>query len=199
MVVEDKVQLPRLYLSWPSAPMNTRADALLDVLTDILTSGKNSRLFKSLVFDKQIAQSVRAYQDGSEIAGTLAIEVTAKPGKNLAEMESAVDTEITRLLNEGVTEKEIQTSVNRKEAQLVNGMTTVFGIANALATYYCLTGDANNINKEFDRFKGITPGELLAEAKDVFSSHKVVLSVVPEGKPDLSAEQNRKQPKGNSK
>ena len=199
MVFEDKVQLPRLYLTWSSAPMNTRADALLDVLTDILTLGKSSRLFKSLVFERQIAQSVRAYQDGSEIAGTLGIEVTAKPGKTLAEMESAVNSEIARLLNDGVSEKEIQTSVNRKEAQLVNSRTTVFGISNALATYYCLTGDANNINREFDRFRGISPDELHTEAKAIFSSHKVVLSVVPEGKSDLSAEQNSNQPKGNSK
>ena len=199
MVFEDKVQLPRLYLTWPGPAMNTRADAVLDVLTDILTSGKNSRLYKSLVFDKQIAQTVRAYQDGSEIAGMLGIEVTAKPGKSLAEMESAVNAEIARLLSEGVTEKEIQTSINRKETQLINSMTTVFGIGNALATYYCLTGDAGNFNKEFDRFKGITPDEVLREARTMFSSHKVVLSIVPEGKTNLSAEQSGNQPKGTAK
>ena len=64
----------------------------------------------------------------------------------------------------------------------------MLGVTNALATYYNLTGDANNMNKEFDRFRGITPAEVLAEARKVLKSNKVVLSVVPEGKPNLAAE-----------
>ena len=185
---EDKVQLPRLYLTWPSAPLNTREDAVRDVLTDILSSGKTSRLYKSLVYDKQIAQSVNSYQNGSEIAGELGIQVTAKPGKTLTEMETAVNRVLDDLLKEGVTEREIEKSINNKEAQLVNSRQTMLGIANALATYHSLTGDANNINKEFDRFKGITPAEILAEAKKVLTGNKVVLSVVPEGKTNLAAE-----------
>ncbi|MEK9139209.1 MAG: pitrilysin family protein, partial [Bacteroidota bacterium] len=72
LVVEDKVQLPRLYVTWPSARMNTREDAVREVLGDILSSGKNSRLYKSLVYEKQIAQTVFAFQNGSEIAGEFA-------------------------------------------------------------------------------------------------------------------------------
>jgi zinc protease len=188
MVLEDKVQLPRLYLTWPSASINTREDAVRDVLADILSSGKNSRLYRVLVYDRQIAQSVNASQSGSEIAGEFAITVTAKPGKTLTEMETAVDEEIARLVKEGVTHREIEKSINNKEAQLINSRQTVLGVVNSLATYQTLTGDANNINKEFDRYKDITPEEVVAEAKKVLSANKVVLSVVPEGKPDLAAE-----------
>jgi zinc protease len=188
MVYEDKVQLPRLYLTWPSARGNTREDAVLSVLSDILTSGKNSRLYKSLVYEKQTAQSVRCSQDGSEIAGQLEIQVTAKPGKTLAEMETSVNEEITKLLKDGVTPREIETSVNNTESQLINGVTTAFGKANSLATYFTLTGDAGNLNRELERYKGITPEEVVKQAKMVLSSHKVVLSIVPEGKTDLSAE-----------
>jgi zinc protease len=185
---EDKVQLPRLYLTWPSAPLNTREDAVRDVLSDILSSGKNSRLYKALVYEKQIAQSVNAYQSGSEIAGEFGIQVTAKPGKTLTEMETAVNEVLHKLLTEGVTEREIEKSMNNKEAQLINSRQTMLGVANALATYHNLTGDAGNINKEFARFKGITPAEVLAEAKKVLPGNKVVLSVVPEGKINLAAE-----------
>jgi zinc protease len=187
IVFEDKVQLPRLFLTWPSARLNTREDAVRDVLTDILSAGKNSRLYKSLVYEKQIAQSVSSYQNGSEIAGELGIEVTAKPGKTLAEMEDAVNEEITRLLRDGVTEREIEKSINNKEAQLINRRQTVFGVVNALATYHTLTGAAANINTEFARFANITPEEVLADARKVFNGDKVVLSIVPEGKPDLAA------------
>jgi zinc protease len=187
-VLEDKVQLPRLYLTWPSAPINTREDAVRDVLADILSAGKNSRLYKVLVYDKQIAQSVNASQSGSEIAGEFSITVTAKPGKTLTEMETAVDAEIARLVKEGVTQREIEKSINNKEAQLINSRQTVLGVVNLLATYQTLTGDANNFNKEFDRYKGITPEEVVAEAKKVLTQNKVVLSIVPEGKANLAAE-----------
>ncbi len=193
---EDKVQLPRLYVSWPSAPMNTREDAVLDVLTDILSSGKNSRLYKSLVYEKQIAQSVSAYQNGMEIAGQTGIIVTAKPGKTLTEMETALDEQIAKLLKEGVTQKEIQTFMNNKESQLINRRATVLGKTTALATYFTLTGDANNINTEFERFKDITPQEVLTIARKVLTDKKVVLSIVPQGKPDLAAERKTIEKKG---
>jgi len=196
MVFEDKVQLPRLYLTWPSPRMNTREDAVLDVLTDILSSGKNSRLYKTLVYDGQIAQSVSAYQYGQEIAGQLGIEVTAKPGKNLTEMESAVNAEMEKLLKEGVTEKEIETSLNNKEADVVNSRATVLGKANGLATYNALTGDANDLNRELERYEGITPQEVLAVAKKYFTGNKVVLSMVPQGKPELAAERKSIEKKG---
>ncbi len=187
MMFEDKVQLPRLYMTWPSAQRNTRDDAVLDVLTDILSSGKNSRLYKSLVYEQQIAQSLFSYQNGSEIAGEVGIVVTAKPEKTLTEIESAVQVQLERVLKDGVTLKEIQTSLNNKESSLINSRATVFGKANSLATYFALTGDPNNINKEFDRFKGITPNEVLGVAKKYLTKPNVVLSVVPEGKPELAA------------
>ncbi|MFN0157039.1 MAG: M16 family metallopeptidase [Bacteroidota bacterium] len=196
LVFEDKVQLPRLYLSWPSASMNTREDAVLDVLTDILTAGKNSRLHKTLVYDRQVAQSVSAYQYGMEIAGQTGIEVTAKPGKTLSEMETVVNEELERLLKDGVTAKEIQTSINNKEAQLINSRATVLGKANSLATYFTLTGNANNFNTELERFKGITPDEVLAVAKKVYGAPKVVMSFVPEGKTELAAERRSIEKKG---
>jgi len=195
IVFEDKVQLPRLYITWPSARMLTRDDAVMDVMMDILASGKNSRLYKSLVYEQQIAQTVVAYQNGAEIAGEASIQVTAKPGITLTEIESKVNAELARLFKEGVTEKEIQTSLNAKESQLVNNLTTMLGKANSLASYYTYTGDAGNINREFERFKGITEEELLTAARRIFAQSKVVLSVVPEGRMELAAHQTKSQTK----
>lgn len=196
MTFEDKVQLPRLYLHWPSAPIFTREDAVMDVLADILGSGKNSRLYKTLVYDKQVAQSVNSYQASMLLSSQFAVEVTAKPGKPLTEMETIVNDELAKLLKGGVTMKEIQTSVNHREATLTNSLATVLGKANQLATYYIFTGDPGNINKEFDRYKGITPEEVLAVARKVLGGKKVALSVVPEGKPELAAEQSTLERKG---
>jgi zinc protease len=196
LVFEDKVQLPRLYLHWPSPQAYTREDAVLDVVADILGSGKNSRLYKTLVYDKQVAQSVSAYQQGQMLAGKFAIEVTAKPGKTLSEMEKIVNDELAKLLKEGVTEREIQTSLNNREASLTNRLATVLGKANQLASYSIFTGDPEDINREFDRYKGITPSEVLAVVKKVLGGKKVELSIVPEGKPELAAEQKALERKG---
>jgi zinc protease len=188
LVLEDRVQLPRLYIVWPSVRGYTRTDALRDVLTDVLGAGKNSRLYKRLVYEKQIAQSVRASQNGSEIAGELMIDVTAKPGIGLSEIEKAVQEVLDDLIQNGVTEKEVQRSLNQKEASLVNRQATVLGKTNSLATAFTLTGNTENINRELDRFKGITPAEIVTDAKAAFGQHKVVLSIVPKGKLDLAAQ-----------
>jgi zinc protease len=199
LVFEDKVQLPRLYLAWHTAGRGTREDAVGDVLASILSSGKNSRLYRSLVLQQQIAQSANAFIDGAEIAGTAAIEVTAKPGKGLTEMEAATNAVLTDVTTNGVTASEIQAAVNGKEAQVVNRISTMFGIANGLATYHTLSGNASLFNKELDRFKDITPAEVQALARKIFGGHKVVLSIVPEGKPTLAAEPTTLQRKENPK
>lgn len=187
MTFEDKVQLPRLYLSWHSPTNFTREDAVLTVFADILSSGKNSRFYKSMVYDQQIAQSVFASANSSEIAGLFQITVTAKPGRSLAEMKTAVDSVLTGVLDKGVTEKEIDNAMARIESRIVNSAATEFGKANALCEYYCQTGDPNNINKQMDLYKGITPQEILTVAKKYLTQPRMTLSVVPVGKSELSA------------
>lgn len=194
MTFEDKVQLPRLYVSWHSAPNNSREDAVMDVLARILSFGKNSRLYKPLVYEKQTAQSVFAFQEGAEIAGSFQIQVTAKPDRNLTEMQTAVDSVLNDILTNGVTEKEIEKVLTAIEAQRFNSMatvgsvTTVLGKATSLASYYMYTGDPNNINRQLDLYKGITPNEVLTVARKHLTQSKVVLSVVPIGKPELAAQ-----------
>lgn len=199
LVFEDKVQLPRLYLAWHAAGRGTREDAVGDVLSGILSSGKSSRLSRALILEQQIAQSAHAYIDGAEISGTAVIEVTAKPGKGLTEMESATNAVLADVMANGVTQLEIQAAVNGKEGGVVGRLSTMFGIANGLATYHTLSGNASLFNKELDRFKDITPAEVQALAKKLFGGHKVVLSIVPEGKKTLAAEPTTLERKENPK
>jgi len=183
---EDQVQLPRLYISWHSPADFTREDAVLTVLADILSSGKSSRFYKSLVYDQQIAQSVFASASSMEIAGLFQIEVTAKPGRNLGEMKTAIDSILQQVLAKSVTQKEIDDALTQMEARIINRAQTKLGVANTLANYYCQTGDPNNINKQMDLFKGITPDEVLTVAKKYLTQPRMLLSVVPAGKPELA-------------
>ncbi|HYQ87150.1 MAG TPA: pitrilysin family protein [Bacteroidota bacterium] len=184
---EDKVQLPRLYVTWHSPATNTREDAVMKVVAEILSSGKNSRLYKPLVYERQVAQSANAAQGDMEIAGLFQITVTAKPGRNLTEMKTVVDSVLADLLAHGVTEKEIEKALTSTEVRVVNGVATVLGKAISMATFKSFTGDPNNINTQMELYKGITPAEVLAVAKKYLTKPRMILSIVPLGKPELAA------------
>ena len=188
LVAEDKVQLPRLYKTWHSPASNTREDAVLSVFGDILGSGKNSRLYKTLVYERQIAQSANAGQGGSEIGGTFQITVTAKPGKTLSELQTVVDSIVTDALANGVTETEVEKSLTNTETGIVNSLATVLGKAIALASFYDFMGDPDQINKQMDLYKGITPQEVQTVAKKYLQLPCVVLSMVPQGKTELAVQ-----------
>jgi predicted Zn-dependent peptidase len=160
----------------------------MKVLAHIMTRGKNSRLFKPLQYERQIAQSVSATQQGMEIAGLFQVQVTAKPDRNLTEMQTVVDSVVADLLAHDVTEKEIENAVTSTEVRVVNGAATVQGKATALATFYSYTGNPGNINTQMDLYKGITPAEVRSTAKKFLSRPRMVLSVVPLGKPELAAQ-----------
>lgn len=188
MTFEDKVQLPRLHLSWHSAASETREDAVLTVFGRILSAGKTSRLYKPLVYEQQIAQSVAAFQSGSEIAGTFDIQVTAKPGRTLGEMERAVDSILQDVLKNGVTAQEVEKVITSIDAQSINGIGTVLSKATSLASYYSYTGDPSRINRRMELFEGITPSEVVDVARKYLDNPRVVLSIVPAGKPELASQ-----------
>ena len=181
LVHEEPVQLPRIFLTWPASPRGTRGEALMDIVTTILTSGKSSRLYRPLVFGEQIAQSVNAYSDGKEIAGTVTIEATARPGVTLAAIETRIRDVIDEVLTAGVTPREIASAYNGKEAQLAAQRTTMLGVAGGLATARTLADDTGAFNRELGRFSDVTPEEILAEARRVFSGPHVALNIVPAG------------------
>src|SRR5262249_22504444 len=125
--ITDKVQLPRLYLAWLTPRRHEPGDVALDVVADILAGGKNSRLYKRLVYDMQIAQNVSAYQDSRELASSFQIVVTPRPGHTIEEVQKVVDDEIARLQRENPTERELQRSVNSTEASFYNRMERLGG------------------------------------------------------------------------
>src|SRR5579863_1756036 len=107
-VVQDRVPQARLYKVW-NMPQWGSADAdYLDLVSDVLAQGKNSRLYKRLVYDDQIATEVSANVDSREIGGQFDIEVTARPGDGLSKVEKATDEELARFLETGPTEHEME-------------------------------------------------------------------------------------------
>ena len=101
LLLEDRVELPRLYLSWHSPAMFTDGDAEMDLLSDLFANGKVSRLYKALVYERRIASEVMAFQNSRELAGFWQVLATAAPGHSLVELQQAIDEELARLTDDG--------------------------------------------------------------------------------------------------
>ena len=187
LVQEDNVQLPRLYLCWHTPPIFAGNDAANDLLASILAGGKNSRLFKRLVYDLQIAQDVSASNYSMMLGSIFQIEVTARSGHALKEIEGIVQDELIRIKREVPTQREMQRAVNQYEASFLVRIEDVDAKANLLNNYYQLTGDPDFFNEDLSRYKALDPGDITAAAQSYLGDDKrLMLSIVPKGKKDLA-------------
>jgi len=183
----DKVQLPRLYLAWLTPPHFTPGDAELDVVADILAGGKNSRLYKRLVYDTQIAQDVTAFQGSANLSSSFQIIATARPGHTIAELQKAIDEELQKLQREDPSQRELERSVNQIEASFYNRMERLGGFggkADQINGYYSETGDPDWFNEDLNRYRGLSPSDIRAAAGHHLPlDRRVELIVEPEKKP----------------
>jgi zinc protease len=186
-VVTDRVELPRVYMAWLTAPIYTPGDANADVLADILGAGRSSRLYKSLVYDKQIAQNVVAEQNSLMLQSMFQIVATARPGHTPAELEAAIDDELTRFKNEGPQEAEIDRARNQIETRTVRGLERLGGfggVADRLNEYNHYLGDPGYLKRDLARYDGVTPTTLKAFSQQLTADSRVVVEGVP-GPQDL--------------
>jgi zinc protease len=189
--LEDRVQLPRVYDAWHTVRAFADDDATLDVLANVLAAGKSSRLYKRLVYELQIATDVVAFQDGGRIDGKFELFATARPGHDLNELERVIDEEVKRLAEQGPTAREVERAQNTFEAEFLSRMERVGGFggkADQLNFYNYFAGTPDYFQKDLDRYRKVTPaGVQRAAERYLTGAHRVVLSVVPQGKPELAA------------
>ena len=181
MVLEDKVQLPRAFYDWPTVKIYDKDDAALDVLASVLASGKNSRLYKRLVFDMQVAQQVFASQQSSKLAGRFEIDITPKPGQSLAAIDKVVQEELQKVMNEPITERELKRVQNSFRASFLNRLSGVLGKSEILNSYNYMAGNPDYVQQDAARYENVTRADVQRVAKKYLGAHKVVLTVVPEG------------------
>ena len=190
-VMEDKVQLPRLYMCWLTPAAFRPGDAEMDLVAGVLTGGKNSRLYKRLVYEMQIAQDVSAGQGSQALASYFEIQATAKAGHTLAEIEKVIQEEIDRLKTTPPDARELARTVNGYESSFLARLQVVGGFggkADILNNYYTRTGNPDYLNEDFSRYKAISPVDITAAVQQFLRDDgRVILSVVPEGKPELAS------------
>ena len=185
LVLEDKVQLPRLFYTWHTVKGFSRDDAALDLLAQIVANDKNSRLYKKLVYELQTAQQVGAFQDGSRLDGKFQIDVTPKPGQKVADIDRVVESEIANIIANGVTQRELQRAQNVYKASFLNRLASVLGKAEVLNSYNYFVGNPDYVQQDAARYDRVTAADIQRVAKTYLGAHKIVLTVVPEGKKDM--------------
>jgi zinc protease len=182
--ITDRVQLPRIYLAWITPRQFEPGDAALDVVADVLAGGMNSRLYKRLVYDLQIAQSVEAFQQSGLLSSSFQIRATPRPGHTVEELRKIIDEEITRLQQEPPSAHEIERAVNQIEASFYNRMERVGGFggtADQLNAYFTVTGDPDWFNEDLGRYRALDSSDIQAAARKFLpGDRRVELTVVPE-------------------
>jgi zinc protease len=185
--ITDRVQLPRLFLAWVTPRHFAPGDAALDLVADVLAGGKNSRLYKRLVYDMQIAQDVSALQASAELSSQFQIVATPRPGHTVDELKTVIDEEIQKLQREEPTPRELERSINQIEASFYNRMERVGGFGgkgDQLNAYYTYTGDPDWFNEDLGRYRAQSISDVRAAAAQFLPiDRRVELTVVPEKKP----------------
>jgi zinc protease len=188
LLAEDRVELPRLYLAWPTPPYLSAADGALEGLAAILASGKNSRLYRRLVYELQVAQDVSAFQDAGALGSALIVIVTARAGHGLEEIRRLVDEEIARLQAEPPTAREVERFQNKAETDVMGRLERVGGFggkADQLNQYYFYSGNPDLFEEDLARFRAVSPSDVRAVAQRYLGPGRVTLSIVPSGKKEL--------------
>jgi len=192
LVLEDRVELARVYFAWHSPALFEEDDAELDLVADVLASGKTSRLYKSLVYDQRIATEVAASQNSRELGSFFQVVATAAPGRTLPELERAIARELARLTVNGPTAGEMERCLAQAESHFLSRLQTVGGFggkSDQLNAYNTYVGDPGFFRKDLERYRRATAeGLRRAAGRWLVPDARVVLSVVPRGRVALAIE-----------
>jgi zinc protease len=192
LVLEDRVEYPRIYLAWHSPAMFAADDAEMDLIGDLLANGKTSRLYKTLVYDLRIALDVSAYQSSREIGSFFLLVATAAPGHTLTEIQIRIDEELRRVAESGPSVEEMERSVAQAEAHFMYRLQTVGGFggkSDQLNAYNVLRGNPGFFAGDLDRYRNATRDSLQAAAQAYLAlDRRVALSVIPRGQRALALE-----------
>ena len=196
LLYEDRVPLPQLYLTWPSVGIKSDDHYALEALGSILAGPRTARLTKALVYEQQAAASIIARQSTNEDAGEFGILVSPRGGHTLTELESSIDAIIERLKAEGPTPDEIKGTIAGADLAFLGGLQSNLGKSNQLANGEGYFGDPGRFKIDYEKRRAVTPDDVKRVAVKYLTKGRVVLSIVPMGKPELASKPSESQKVG---
>lgn len=165
--IKANVPLDALYKCWHIYPRTDKRYYIADLITEILSGGGSSRLYQSLVKEKQLFSNIECYHLGSTDAGLLTIEGKLVKGVKMEDAETAVNEELKKLRQEGISQRELDKVKNKTESMMAFEDMSTTNRAASLAIYELL-GDADLINTELDRYRAVTSEEIRNESNIIF-------------------------------
>jgi zinc protease len=180
--VTDQVELPRVYMGWITPSIYQPGDAECDLLAQILGGGKSSRLYKSLVYQKQIAQDVEVQVTNLLLGSVFELQATAKQGVKPEDLEKAINEELEKLRAKGPTQAELDRARNLVETRMITGLERLGGfggLADRLNQYNQYLHDPGYLPKDLERYDRATTADLrrIADEKLKTSARVVVYGV----------------------
>ncbi len=185
LLLEDRVELPRLYLAWRTPALFAEGDAALDVLADLLANGKTSRLYRLLVHERRLALDVSAAQQSRELEGLFQMAATAAPGRSLADIDALMTETLQAVAADGPSQDELSRALAHAEAQFVYRLQTVGGFSgksDQLNAYNVFRADPGYFDEDLARYRRLTAQDVRDAARRVADGPRVALSVVPQGR-----------------
>jgi len=187
LVYEDRVQVPRLYIQWPTVGFKHNDDYPLSMMSSVLSGSRTARLTKALVYDSQMASQVFAFQNSSEDVGVYQVVVVPRPEHTLTEIEAAVDQVIQKFISEGPTAEELQKAKSGLELNFLRGLESNLGKANQLISGAVFDGDPGHFRTDYQKTLAVTAADVKRVANQYLTRSRIVLSVVPKGKRDQAS------------
>jgi len=179
-VAQDEIQLPRVYFAWTSPALFEDGDAELDLLSSMLSNGKSSRLFHSLVYDKKLAKSVDAGQWSRRLDGLYVIQATAAPGVDVNDLAAAIEAEVKTALEKPPTQVELNRARNGYKKSFYQNLEAFSDRASLIGSYFLHTGQGDQIERDFSRYLRATQEGVQRKGQELLNFEKAVrLDYIP--------------------
>jgi len=190
-LIQDNVQLPRVYMGWLTSPIFKPGDAEADLTATILGGGKSSRLYKKLVYEKQIAQDVAVNQQSLILGSVFEVQATAKAGVKPEDLEKAINAELDTFRKEGPTAVELTRARNVIESRIIAGLETLGGfggVADRLNSYNHYLGTPDFLAADIGRYENATTESIQAFVLGQLNGNQRAVIYGLPGKQDLGPE-----------
>ena len=187
LTYEDRVQVPHLFVTWPSVGDDSEDAVPLRFLSQLLVGSRTARLTKALVYDTQAAAAVNVFNNNNENGGNFVVELTPRPTTTLTQLEASMDEILDRLKAEGPTAEEVTRVKAGMEYGFISELQSNRLKSDVLLEGAVFHGDAAWYKKKYKAFTSITAADVQRVANKYLGAGRAVISFVPLGKPELAA------------
>jgi len=178
LALQDTAKLPAVYMAAQATSVYDRDEYVLDLLAHILDTGRSSRLYRELVYKREIARDLEAFNYANEKAGAFVMSARVQPKSTVNEVEDALWGEVEKLQREPVTAEELEKVKNRVEMMIVASLPELGRRADRLQRAWTFKRDTTQVNRELEVYRSVQPAEIRAAAANYLQRDKMVVAHV---------------------